>query len=207
MIFSLIHTLVLKVRLNMKSDQYWEYSSLNKLMKQYEWLMKKKLYEIETQTVFMMFSWWKSFITIIKQDTNSITVKHNYILRHRNVLIIYTDDSSINSKIETSVISLFVSEKKTAYFKKKNVYTVYFVKLYEIKITLKIIKKHQNNWTLIIFTDSQIIIRSMLKLRKQFKQYFLHEIMNMMMRQMKLHWISVYTEVSVNKLINIAANV
>lgn len=75
---------------------------------------------------------------IIKQNIESITAEYNYIFKHRNVLIIYIDNSDINSRVRAAVISFFTEEKKAVYLNAENIYTVYFAELYKIKMTLKI---------------------------------------------------------------------
>ena len=70
-------------------------------------------------------------------------------------LIIYTDDSRINDKIDTSAVSLYINEERSVYLNSDDRYTVYLEELYDIytALELTIITEYQH-LTVLIFTDN-----------------------------------------------------
>ena len=93
---------------------------------------------------------------LIISDTKKVINLYN-VLAWTETLIIYINDSSINEKIVTLTISLFINKKYSTCLRSNNRYTVYLDKLYNIYLILKITTKN-SNYKIIIFTDNQITI-------------------------------------------------
>ena len=97
-----------------------------------------------------------------------------------NYSTIFTNDSDIKNKIKVFAITIFISIKRetSIVIKKKQTYikiftekTVYFEEFIKFKLTLKITDIQQ--FSIIIFIDSQAAIKVIKFSKQQFDQFIL----------------------------------
>ena len=91
-----------------------------------------------------------------------------------------TNDSDIKNKIEVFAMTIFISikrktsimmEKKQTYVKSFTKETVYFEEFIELKLTFDIVDAQQ--FSIIIFIDSQTAIKAIKFSKQQFDQFIL----------------------------------
>ena len=193
---------------------YAQLSSLHKLEIRYVTIFKKNIINFENRIPFSALLWWQSSKIIIVSIVEKIVKNHDHIMKD-DYSAIFTNDSDIENKIEIFAITIFISIKRktSIMMKKRQTYvesfteeTVYFEKLIELKLTLNIIDAQQ--FSIVIFINSQAAIRAIRFSRQQFDQFILQRIvtklkhLKILNKTVHIHWISAHIEVSGNETVD-----
>ena len=161
---------------------YAQLNSLHKLEIRYVTIFRKNIINFENRISFSTFLWWQLSKIIIISIVEAIVEIHDQIMKN-NYSTIFTNDSDIENKIKIFAMTIFISIKRktSIMMKKRQTYaelftkkTVYFEKLIELELTLKIIDTQQ--FSIIIFIDSQAAIRVIKSSKQQFDQFILQRI-------------------------------
>ena len=96
---------------------------------------------------------------------------------------------------------------KKAHLRSTGDFTMYSDELYEIVMTLKMIKKNDINRLIHIFVDNQAAIYSFKRSRNKIGQYILKRIVKLyrnMKQEVIFHWCSAHEGISENELVDVA---
>ena len=193
---------------------YAQLNSLHKLEIRYVTIFKKNIINFENRIPFSALFWWQSSKIIIVSIVEKVVKNHDHIMKD-DYSAIFTNDSDIKNKIKIFAITIFISIKKetSIMMKKKQAYvefftekTVYFEKFIELKLTLNIADAQQ--FSIVIFIDSQTAIKAIRFSRQQFDQFILQRIITKLKhlktlnKTVHIHWISAHIEVSENETVD-----
>ena len=153
---------------------YAQLSSLHKFEIRYVTIFRKNIINFENRISFSAFFWWQLSKIIIISIVEAVVETHDQIMKN-NYSAIFTNDSDIKNKIKIFAMTIFIliKRKTSIMMKKRQTYvefftekTVYFEKLIEFELALKITDTQQ--FSIIIFIDSQAAIRVIKSSRQQF---------------------------------------
>ncbi len=193
----------------------WTHSSLQKLNIKYVAVFNKNLDRFEFQVFFFVILWWKSSIIIIANSSKIAIITHDQIMKKCNHLIIFTNETNINNRIDASTMTIVFSmsimisimmNKKQIYLKSFTKIIIYFEKIVKLNLVLNITKNHFKNRFIVIFTNCQIAIQVIQCFKKQFDQYLLQTLIRRIEkcdRETHIHWIFAHVEVHDNEIIDI----
>ena len=187
---------------------FTKHSLLMKLKMNFNQLYDWQITDIEIRVLFIAASWDIISDINISSETDKAIKSHDDIVRNRNALMIYTDDSEINESIEAAAVSLYTETEKKAYLSSDTHFTVYSGELYSILMTMKIAHETELNSQrpLIIFTDNQVSIQSINESKNQSGQYILRCIQKLYQEincSVKVHWIPAHHNIPENEVVNI----
>ena len=193
---------------------YAQLSSLHKFEIKYVTIFRKNIINFENRIAFSTFSWWQSSKIIIVSIVEAIVEIHDQIMKD-NYSAIFTNDNDIENKIKIFAMTIFISIKRetSIVMKKRQTYveffteeTIYFEKLIELELTLKIADRKQ--FSIIIFIDSQAAIKVIKFSKQQFDQFILQRIvtklkhLKILNKTVHIHWISAHIEISENETVD-----
>ena len=165
--------------------------------------------------VYVFFSWWIFLKTMIIINKKKVIVNHDVIVFDFNNIIIYINDSNIDDKIDFAIIwiitmnlswILLILHIKKAYLKSTNDFMMYSNELYEIIMTLKMIKKNDINRSIHIFVNNQTTIYLFKRSQNKVDQYILKRIVKLyqnMKQKIILHRCSAHEKISENKFVDV----
>lgn len=97
----------------------------------------------------------------IAEDKNTVLKKHDEIIKNSKLLIMYTNDSAINDKVETTTVVLSLRIERNLLMRNDIKITVYAVELHDLVLITFIAAQYlEHRISLIIFTDNQTAITS-----------------------------------------------
>lgn len=179
-VFNRIYTLINEIKIDFKQNkvliannrQYFIFNFFRKLKLRYQTIFNQFLNNLKHRHVFVQSFWWISINIAINNNDEIAIINHVAIVFDNNNIIIYTNENEIKNNIEISTIwtlnindqFLFIAHTNKTFLNIVDEYTIYSRKLYDIIMTLKLIKNKDNsNKSIFIFMNNQTTIRSIRK--------------------------------------------
>ena len=180
-------------------------SSLEKLIKRLERKIKTSIAELEIITSFAASSWWISSKVQLDCNKEAAEKAHKTLIETTNALLIYTDESDINDKIEVAAVSS--NQIVKSYLRSSTSFTVYSEELYEMTLIMIMMLQSQESFSkqLIVCIDNQAIIRVIEKSEISSDQHLVKYIVyliNELRRkatEVELHWVSAHIDIESNE--------